>query len=290
MAAFIDESGDIGLKKPGSLYITTATVFDSRDLPAVRTELRQIITDNWDGTQPDELHFSKIPKSKRPAVLSALASCLADHHGRVVVSTGQKDNFLTHLLRCEAEHRRDEETPIITHWPDVLVDTNGQTGRMMLMLLVEDLIAHVGAQALHEGASLAVCHDRKHKEWMNDALSEGFERSRSTIPHIAEVIYGKALCPQLSFKLEHSPAEPCLWLSDWVAWEAGRWARGKALSSAFQDCVTLMTFLHFDDIGRRVQTRELGGAVINYFPDYSRDIQSLCRKRVNNTEGQTGLH
>lgn len=280
LAVFIDESGDIGLRTPVELYISTATVLPSTNLHTVRDELKSIIVDNWPGnSQPNELHFSKIPETKLPSVLSAMASCLCNNAGYVTVSTGRKDNFLFHLLRCEAENRRTEDTPVVTHWSDVLESPDSQAGRMMLTLLAEDLVTHVGIQALQKGKSLRLCHDRKHKEWMNEALSDGFERSKTAIAAAAEMSYGTRLYPEMSFELRHSQDEPCLWLSDWISWEVGRWFHGESLSSAFGKCAKMMTFLHYDDIGTKVETQTLGGNVSTEYPDYPRDIQNLCRRR-----------
>jgi len=138
------------------------------------------------------------------------------------------------------------------------------------------MITQVGVQALQAGAAVAVCHDRKHREWMNAALRDGFARAQPSVAGVADHVYGEAICPEMSFDLPNSWTELCLSISDWLSWEVGRWIRGEPVSQAFEGCADLMTFLHFDDIGREVRTARLGGEVTEELPDLPRDIRSMC--------------
>ncbi len=96
------------------------------------------------------------------------------------------------------------------------------------------------------------------------------------IAGISKSLYGKKLCSSMSFRIVDSKLEPCLWLADWILWEVHRWISGKTLSAVFEACANLMTFVHFDDIGREVTSDKLGGRETGQHPDFPKDIQALC--------------
>ena len=114
--------------------------------------------------------------------------------------------------------------------------------------------------------------------WMNEALAEGFERSKNAIRLHSMDYYGKKMRPSMKLELKHSPAEPCLWFSDWISWESGRWLRMKDTSEEFNSCSDLMVFLSFDENGTKLVGKKLGGVAIDKFPDYPRSIQSVLRR------------
>lgn len=275
LCLFIDESGDIGFGTAAHRYITCGVVIKQAKVEGVRARVREIIGQNWRGDLPNELHFSKIPESKFEPVTQSLASIFLEHADEAVCFAGYNVDFLRYLLRCEAEFNRLQERPIQTNVADLLANPDGHVGRKHLILTTEELITHFGVNSVMSGADLTILHDRKHRPWMNAALEKEFERSKDSIAVIAEAIYGRKMHPQMQFTVAASETEPCLWLSDWIAWELGAWLRDEAFSSAFETVRSRIRFLTYGAHGEKISIVEPGGRIVARYPDWPREIATI---------------
>ena len=140
-----------------------------------------------------------------------------------------------------------------------------------LATTVELVIMHLAIDFVTSGTSAVFTHDRKHRQWMNDALSAGFERGLSEARKLSSAFFGLAVAPQLSFEVADSKSEPCLWLSDWVSNELSIRPFHKPLSSELESIKPNMTFLGFRDDGVKCGSKEIGGRPDREFPDLPRD-------------------
>ena len=272
---FMDESGDLGLADESHHYISCGVVVKDDTLTALEQDLKKILAQQWRGGAPKELHFSNLPKSKFDGVTSALADCFIAHAESAVCFAGENLLFFRHLLRCEAEFKRTEKHPIQTNIADLIADKEAHPRRKLLIFLAEELISHVGLDCLVAGADLKIVHDRKRDEWGNRALEKGFVRSQDSIKDVAVEMFGQRLCPAMQFRVAASESEPCLWLSDWIAYEFGAWLRGGELSAAFQRIQSRIAFFSFGEVGQKVRISGPGGHVIGQHPDWPREIRSL---------------
>jgi hypothetical protein len=245
-------------------------------LDETRSEIRKVIADNWRGSAPAELHFSGIPAAKLAGVTEALAEIFLREVDDAVCMGGINLDFCRHLLRCEAEFNRAKERPIQTNIADLLADKGSHPGRKLLILTSEELITHVGIDSLVRGSSLKVVHDRKHRQWMNEALQKSFDRSQQSIRLVASELYGQELCPSMSFTVAASETDSCLWLSDWIAWEFGAWLRDdRDLSPAFKKVQSRLRFFAFGNAGQKTSFDGPGGHEIARYPDRPREIASI---------------
>ncbi len=272
---FIDETGDLGFKSGEHFYINCGVLVKDSRLDATRDAIRNVIASNWRGSVPQELHFSSMPASKFVAVSDALAEIFLREVDDAICLSAINLDFCRYLLRCEAEFNRTQERPIQTNIAELLADENSHPGRKLLILTTEELIAHIGVDCLVAGSNLSVVHDRKHRNWMNQALEKGFERSKSAIQLTSSQIYDHKLCPSMQFNRVPSETEPCLWLSDWVAWEFGAWMRGAKLSAAFEKAKRKIRFLGFGERGKKVQFDGPGGRELASYPDRPREIATI---------------
>ena len=273
---YIDESGDLGFKDHSHHYVATGVVIKNSLVEGARDKIRGIIAKHWRGAPPKELHFSKLPAAKLPAVTNDLADIVFEAVDEIVCFASANIDFLRYLLRCEAEHNRNEDHPIQTNIADLLADRDTtHPGRKLLMLITEELIGHVAVDCLISNSNIIITHDKKHREWMEEALRRGFERSKESVALVGEEIYGCRSCPQMEFHIIMSELEPCLWLSDWVSWEFGNWIRGGNLSDAFQKVRTKIKFLSFGDAGEKIAIDGPGGEIIGRFPDRPRAIATI---------------
>ncbi len=275
LCLFIDESGDIGFGTAAHRYITCGVAIQQAKVEAVRARVREIIVENWRGEPPKELHFSKMPESKFQPVTESLAAVFLEQAEEAVCFAGFNVDFLRYLLRCEAEFNRLKERPIQTNVADLLANPDGHVGRKHLILTTEELITHFGVNSLMSGASLTIVHDRKHRPWMNAALEKGFERSKDTIAAIAEAMYGRKMHPAMQFTVAASESEPCLWLSDWIAWEFGAWLRDEPFSPAFEKVCAKIRFLTYGDSGEKISIERPGGRPLARYPDWPREIATI---------------
>ena len=272
---FMDETGDLGFLEAGHYYMNCGVVVKDAQLGTLRNEIRGVIDSNWSGSRPGELHFTKIPSTKLSLVTDALAEIFLARVEDAVFMGGENLDFCRHLLRCEAEYNRAMDHPVQTNLAELLADENAHPKRKLLILSCEELITHVGVDCLISGSNFNVVHDRKHRGWMNDALKTGFERSKETIRAVAGELYGREILPDMQFSVEASEAEPCLWLSDWIAWEFGAWLRGSELSPAFKRVQSKIRFFTFGDRGQKIQYDGPGGVQLNSYPDEARNIATI---------------
>jgi hypothetical protein len=272
---YIDESGDLGLEDASHYYISCGVVVKNDRVQTLEQSLKNIIAENWRGSAPKEIHFSQLPDTKFDNVTSALAECFDAHVESAVCFAGENLQFFRHLLRCEAEFNRIRERPIETNIADLIADQDAHPRRKLLIFLAEELISHVGMDCIVAGADLQTVHDRKHKDWANRALEKGFSRSQDAIRQVAAEIFGQQLCPVMSFRVAASETEPCLWLSDWIAYEFGAWLRGGDLSPAFLRVQSRVAFFGFGEAGEKVRFDGPGGNVVAHYPDWPREIRSI---------------
>ena len=272
---FVDEAGDLGFKEPGHYYLNFGVLIKDENLELARKMLTGLLVKHWTGIAPKEIHFGKLPEAKRDAIMADLvlvfqqcveqASCFAMHNL----------DFLRHLLRCEAEFNRGEEVPSTTNIADLLASPDGNAGRKLLILSTEELISHIGIEWLADAFKFSIVHDHKRSSWMNDALQKGFVAAKSTITSYEAELYGEGKSPAMHFSTSHSELEPCLWLSDWLAWEFGNWLRGGDLSSAFEKIRDKIKFYGYGVDGIKVVFDGPGGAELGKFPDRPRKITQI---------------
>lgn len=267
---FIDESGDLGFRDTSAYFLYIACGAEFSAATSMGTALREIINSEWGNTKPDELHFNSIPESKRAQVFSTVADCFEAHGGSAICYAMKKRELLKYFLRCEAETRRLENEPIITNLYNLFENRENNPGSYFLSLAVQEMSVLLGTQSMLQGYDFEIVHDRKHREWMNRSLCNGFERAKGDLNAIALDWFGGIVDVNSSFRLENSKDEPCLWISDWIGWEIGRWLRGEALSGAMKRALQSVRIITFDEYGQKVECDSLGGNVITKFPDWPR--------------------
>ena len=269
---FIDESGDIGFRSLQEPYVINAYVLPLSAVEHVRQALKDIRVQNWHNTPPKELHFNKIPISKRQNVIADVAKCFRSVPATCLCYIGDKSGFLAYLLRCEAENRKLKDNPIITSWPHTLNKSPTLAGRETLVLLIEELLAHIAIEVLDPETPAQIVHDRKHRKWMNDALKNGFQRSKAAINTYSTEVYGTKLPLSRSFETLDSTTEACLWVSDWICWEISKWVKGQSWSVEFEKSLSKIRFITFDPSGQKVQIDKPQGEMLNQYPDRPREI------------------
>lgn len=267
---FIDESGDLGFRDLNTYFLYTGFGTDTSAATSMGASLRDILDSEWGATKPDELHFSKIPESKRAQILTKVADCFESHGGSAICYSMLKRELLKYFLRCEAETRRLEEQPIITSLFDLFGTRENNPGSYFLSLCAQEMSVFLGTQSMLRGQDFEIVHDRKHRSWMNAALTNGFERAKDDLNAISLDVFGASVQVNSSFRLEDSRDEPCLWISDWIGWEVGRCLRGEELSEQMIRALQSVRIITFDNYGQKVECDRLGGKVITEFPDWPR--------------------
>ncbi len=267
---FIDESGDLGFRDLNSYFLYSACGTEASSAASMSRALREIVESEWGNTKPDELHFTKIPEAKRAGIFKKAVDCFEAHGGRAICYAMLKRELLKYFLRCEAETRRLEEQPIITNLFDLFAKPENNPGAYFLSLCAQEMCVFLGTQSMLSGHDFEIVHDRKHRSWMNQALTKGFERAQDDLKAISNDVFGDTVTIASSFRLEDSKHEPCLWISDWIAWEVGRWLRGEELSDAMKRALESVRLITFNQYGQKVESVGLGGEIIAEFPDWPR--------------------
>jgi hypothetical protein len=267
---FIDESGDLGFRDLNAHFLYTACGTEFSASMSMGAALQEILDSEWGRTKPNELHFNKIPESKRARIFTRVADCFEFHGGTAICYAMPKRELLKYFLRCEAETRRLEEQPIITNLFDLFSRRENHPGSYFLSLCAQEMSVFLGTQCVLRGQDFEIVHDRKHWGWMNEALTKGFERAKDDLNAISLDIFGASVEVNSSFRLEDSKDQPCLWISDWIGWEVGRWLRGEELSEAMKRALQAIRIITFDGYGQKVECGGLGGKVISEFPDWPR--------------------
>ncbi|TLD71497.1 DUF3800 domain-containing protein [Phragmitibacter flavus] len=274
---YIDETGDLGFRKPGHFYAIAGLAIPDQYLRQVREQLKNIINDHWQGpTKPRELHFSKINESKRIAVIAAIGVIFEKFvsYGNCFVT--MNFSFLFNLVRAEIEYFRDEERPSRTVIADLLASSDGHVPNRLLMLATEDLISTTIIEGMLDVPFVSVYHDRKRSEWMNGAITDGFNAAMENLKKFALSNEHVDAIPNASFHIIDSEADPCLWLCDWLCWELGGWIRNeRKLSAEFLKALQKLNFFTFNEAGERVQFEHPGGKEIRRYPDRAREITPL---------------
>lgn len=271
---FIDESGDIGYKSLQEPYILSAYILPISAVQVVENELKQVLRRHWQNP-PQEIHFNKIPASKLASVQSEVAQCLLSSKGNCISVIGHKPGFLSYLLRCEAESRKTEEKPIVTNWAYLLNESPTGLARATLILILEELLFHLGTETLDLQTPMEIFHDMKHRSWMNEALKTAFQRSRTATKSYAKEIFGQDLPLSRTFQLVESLNQPCLWIPDWISWELGKWYRGQKWSHYFESCFERLSFITFGQVEGKILIERPEGKIVSAFPDVPRQIASI---------------
>lgn len=267
---FMDESGDLGFRDLNTYFLYTACGTGISAATSMGAALREILDSEWGKTKPNELHFSKIRESKRAKILEKVTVCFESHGGTAICYSMLKRELLKYFLRCEAETRRLEEEPIITNLFDLFGKRENNPGSYFLSLCAQEMSVFLGTQCMLRGQDLEIVHDRKHRSWMNDALTKGFERAQVDLNAISLDVFGASVDVNSTFRLEDSKDEPCLWISDWIGWEVGRWLRGEELSEPMIRALQSVRLITFDHYGQKIECDRPGGNVIAEFPDWPR--------------------
>lgn len=274
---FIDETGDLGFRKPGHFYAIFGIVVSDSRLESLRDKMRTILKKHWPGpTQPKEMHFSKIKEPKREQLIHDVAGVFSDfvECGNCFVTPNFA--FLFHLVRAEVEHFRDEERPSRTVIADLLSSSDGHVGNRLLMLATEDLISTTIIENLLTVPTVKIIHDRKRSDWMNGAITDGYGAAIDNVASFVRSSQSTLSSPSTSFSIVDSESEPCIWLCDWLSWELGAWIRDeKPFSAQFLDVIQKVRFFTFSENGERVQFDHPGGKELRRYPDRPREIVKL---------------
>lgn len=268
---FADESGDPGFKDWFSSYITVVCCIEEDKVPLVRKDLNALLKKHWP-SPPPEIHFSKISKEKREALTVDLAQCIKEHGIKVYCFEAIKVNYLKYLVRCEAELNKDDETPVKTNIIEMTKDAKANVIFNFLSLSIEEIVGHIGSEALSAARNVHIIHDRKHRSWMNEAIEGGVKKGAELIRSFSEGKYGHKIAPTINCEIKPSHQEPCLWLSDWIANEVGNWNKGVEFSPALESCIGSFIFIGYDQAGIKSGTYRPGTLSHIQFPDIPRQI------------------
>lgn len=214
--------------------------------------------------------MSQVPESKRAAIRADFACTVLDHDISIIGCMVEKEAFIKHLFRCNAVARYSEENPLNITWHELINDRSYFLQANTLATTVELIIAHLALDFLTSGTAAVFTHDKKHRQWMNDALDLGFRRGLEEAKKLAEAFFGVSAAPSASFTVSDSKLEPCLWLSDWVSNELRAWAFNSPLSPELESIKPQMTFLGFRNDGVKCSSSEIGGIAEQEFPDLPR--------------------
>jgi len=274
---FIDETGDLGFRKPEHYYAIFGIVVSDHNLEPLRDRLRSILARHWQGnTPPREIHLAKVREPMRGGLIEDIGKVFLEfvECGNCFVTPNLA--FLFHLIRAEIEYFRDAERPSRTVIADLLASPDGHVGNRLLMLATEDLISTSLIEDLLLVAEVRIVHDRKQSTWMNEAITDGYG---AAVENVATFVQNTASAPgppATSFSIVDSESEPCLWLCDWLSWELGAWLRDeRPFSQHFLNAIQKVRFFTFDENGERVQFDYPGGKELRRYPDRPREISQL---------------
>ena len=252
---YIDETGDLSQKNEDSFYAICSVILDAEKILSVREDLLKIQKKYWPQS-PNKIHFTKLANPQRRNKLEKVAkeflNVLKKNLGKSTIMIIPNIYFLKYLLRCESDMNSNEERPISTDFSILLSKEKNGVNNKILEISIEEIISHLILCSLKKGISYNIIHDRKNKPWMNDALKFGFEHSREYLCEITSNIYGLSIVPEMNFQTIPSKEEPCLWLSDWLAWEIGNLLRGGTATDAFigaQDIIE--DIIVYDEEGKK---------------------------------------
>jgi hypothetical protein len=269
---FIDESGDVGFRQIDDVYVFAPVIVPDQRYERVATALKDLRAKHWGANPPAEIHMAKIGESKRTAVRRDFAQIVNDNAIEIIGCTIEKRAFIKHLFRCHAAARVSEEYPLDLTWLELINDRNYRLQATTLGTTVELVILQLAIEFLRNGTSAVFTHDRKHREWMNNALNAGFERGLSEAKKLARAFFGLDIAPSLGFSVTDSKDEPCLWLSDWIS-ELRAWSFHRPFSPELESIKPHMTFLGFKDDGVKCASKDIGGYADREFPDLPRELR-----------------
>ncbi len=270
---FIDESGDPGVKNLHSVYVFTAVLVPDSAAATVREELLAVLH-RWPNNPPPEVHLTAVPEALRPAVTDDLARVISRHDLRVIGFVVNKWHFVKNLLRRHAEARRQDDNPLPVNWEEYVKNPTYRFRFNFLSVMIQEVVSHLSLDFTLKGYAGDFRHDRKHIQWMNDALRHGFTTGLQLAAQDADVIFGKNLVPASTFDIIDSHTEPCLWLADWISWEMRNWSVNPNFdfSSGFRSALPKMMFVSYDDNGVKVVGRKPGGHADFRLPDFPREF------------------
>jgi hypothetical protein len=279
---FIDESGDIGFREIDDVYVFAPVIVPDEHYDSVAEGLRSMRAKHWSANPPAEIHMAKVSESKRTAIRADFANLIVENDIQIIGCTIGKRAFIKHLFRCHAVARRSEEYPLDLTWLDLIGDRSYRLQATTLATTVEIVILHLAIDFLTTGTSAVFTHDRKHRQWMNDALNAGFERGMSEARKLATAVFGLDIAPKLNFSVVDSKDEPCLWLSDWISNELRGWSLHRPFSPELERIKSNMTFLGFREDGVKCTSKDIGGNPDREFPDLplelKRDDMPTCKQ------------
>ena len=267
---FIDESGDIGFREIDDIYVFAPVIIAEKSYKRVSNALNELRAKHWRSSSPAEIHMARVPEAKRATIRKDFAQVVTDNDVEVIGCTIDKRAFIKHLFRCHAAARVTEEYPLDLTWVELINDRDYRLQAKTLAVTIELVIIHLAIDFLTTGTTAVFTHDRKYRQWMNDALNTGFERGLSEARKLAKAFFGLNIIPQLAFGVADSESEPCLWLSDWISNELRGWALHRPFSSELESIKSNMTFLGFRDDGVKCSSKEIGGHADREFPDLPR--------------------
>jgi hypothetical protein len=269
---FIDESGDIGFRQIDDVYVFVPIIVPDERHNEVATALNNLRTKHWRSNPPAEIHMSKVKESRRAAVREDFAKIVKENAIEIIGCTIEKRAFIKHLFRCHASSRATEEYPLDLTWIELINERGYRLQANTLATTVELIIIHLAIDFLTSRTSAVFTHDRKHRQWMNDALSAGFERGIEEARKLASAFFGLNITPELTFGVADSRGEPCLWLSDWISNELRPWSYQRPFSAELESIKSNMSFLGFREDGVKCASKDIGGRADPEFPDLPRTL------------------
>jgi hypothetical protein len=272
---FMDESGDVGFRNLMSHYTVATIIIRENELDDFRKEVLSIRSAIWGSTPPNEIHYNRIPSSKKKKVRRAFCNAIANHDANVLCLSTPKMNYLRYLLRCHAEFRPQQEHPMDIVLTEYIANPSVNITYNFLSLLSEEVVSHACIYNLREGRYAIFSHDKKRNEWMNRALKSGFDRGQDNVRAFSLAYFGEDLSFPSSLDLPYSTDEPLLWIPDWIANEVGKWPYGNDLSEELTDLADRFLAIGYDANGVKRSTSVLGRPTESEFLEIPRDIRKL---------------
>ena len=270
---FIDESGDVGFQQIQDVYVFAPVIVPEDCYREVSSQIDNLRKKHWGTNAPSEIHMTEVPESKRAAIRADLAQIVSEHKIAIIGCVFEKKSFIKHLFRCHAVARYSEEMPLNLTWNDLINDRSYFLQANTLATTVEVLVTHIALDFLTTGTTAVFTHDKKHWQWMNNALDLGFRRGLDEGRKLAEAYFGVSTAPTASFNVANSESEPCLWISDWVSNELRAWCFNKPLSPELESIKPQMTFLGLRNDGVKCSSRDIGVLAETEFPDLPRPLR-----------------
>jgi hypothetical protein len=144
-----------------------------------------------------------------------------------------------------------------------------------LILLLEELLVHIAAEEIDFQTPVEIFHDRKHKEWMNEALQTAYNRSDMGLETFSMGHYGRSLPVKRKFAVVASTETTvsldfrldCLGSSPIVQRRTLEYWTGAMLLENQVYCLRSER--------RKVRIDKPGGQLVDEFPDLPREIGSI---------------